>query len=97
MLRFRVWPRCSTSGFGLFLLFTFLSAAAGYDHSWIAATLLFIASAALGSRMFYECAVAMHKLTNALEDLTMSIDDYTGNSSETKPIGKQAMAGNSRP
>jgi GT2 family glycosyltransferase len=66
MLRFKIWPRCAASGFFTSLLMVCLAAAAAFDHSRTAAALLGGIGLLAGGRMFHECALAMHELTEAL-------------------------------
>ncbi|HEX4998712.1 MAG TPA: glycosyltransferase [Terriglobia bacterium] len=67
MLRFRIWPRYSRVGLFTTLLLLGLGGAAAYDAALPAAAILFGAGAALGVRILYESASAMHNLTNVLE------------------------------
>src|SRR5262249_8889752 len=94
MLRFKIWPRCSASGFSMLVLISCICVAAGYDQSWTAATLLFAIGLTLGGRMLYECALAMHKLTNVLEDFSANIAE-TKDTSDAKPVALRAVARNS--
>jgi hypothetical protein len=89
MLRFRLWPRCSTSGFSIVVLIACIAAAAAYDHSWTAAAIFFSITFILSGRMFYECALAMHKLMNVLKDFGNF--SKTGEMSVAKPMVR-AMA-----
>jgi GT2 family glycosyltransferase len=89
MLRFRLWPRCSTSGFSIVVLIACIAAAAAYDHSWTAAAIFFSITFILSGRMFYECALAMHKLMNVLKDFGNI--NKTGEMSVAKPMVR-AMA-----
>ncbi len=67
MLRFKIWPRCAASGFFTSLLMVSLAGAAAFDHSPAAAVVLGSIGLLAGVRMFHECALAMHKLTEALK------------------------------
>jgi hypothetical protein len=77
------------------MLIVLLSVAAGYDHSWTATGLLFSIAVILGGRMLYESALAMHKLTNVLEDFRTKLGTKTGDASEAKPVALQAIPRNS--
>ena len=67
MLRFRMWARCSPSGLLICVLMALLAFAAAYDRSWTAAGALGGVSLLVGWRMFQECSLAMHKMTEALQ------------------------------
>ena len=95
MLRFRIWPRCSSSGSSILMLIVLLSVAAGYDHSWTAAGLLLSIAVILGGRMLYESALAMHKLTNVLEDFRRKTGEKTGDASGANPVALRAIPRNS--
>src|ERR1051326_4277464 len=91
MLRFRIWSRYSASGLSILVLIACISAAAGYDHSWTAAALLFGIGLILGGRMLYECALAMHRVTNVLEDFRINLGRETGDTPDAKPVALRAM------
>ena len=67
LLRFRVWLRCSASGFLVFVMMTCLAIAAATDRSWTAAAALGSLGMLIAWRMFHECSLAMQKLTAALQ------------------------------
>jgi integral membrane sensor domain MASE1 len=90
MLRFKIWPRWSTPGSFIVALIASIAAAAAYDHSWAAAAILFSITFVLGGRMFYECALAMDKLTNVLKDFGNI--SKTGQTSVAKPLALRAIA-----
>jgi hypothetical protein len=95
LLRFRIWPRCSLSGFSILLFIAGISAAAAAGHSWPAAALLFGITVVLGARMLRECALAMHKLTNVLEDLRTNLGKETEDQSNATTVTLTAVARNS--
>jgi hypothetical protein len=95
MLRFRIWLRCSGSASFISVLFALLSTAALYDRSWAAAALLLSISVILGGRTFYECALAMHKLTKVLEDFRIGERGQSAPTCEPKPVTLRAAARNS--
>jgi O-antigen biosynthesis protein len=97
MLRFRVWPRYSLSGSLAFILMTCISAAAAYDRAWPAVAFLFIISAILGMRMWYEGALAMNKVTNILTDFRSFAEQETGTRPNTKPVALRAIGRKSSP
>jgi O-antigen biosynthesis protein len=67
MLRCRIWPRCSALGLFLSVLIGCLAIVAAYDRSWSAAALLGGMSIIVLSRLLYESASAMHKITHVLQ------------------------------
>jgi hypothetical protein len=79
MLRFKIWPRCATLGVLLSLLMVSLSVAAGFDHAPAAAAVLGAIGLLAGGRLFSECALAMHNLTDALR----AFETQSSNSSVT--------------
>lgn len=97
MLRFRVWPRFSVSGFVMLLVIMGISIAAGYDHSWTAASLLFTVGIVWAGRMAYQCALAMHKLTTILEEFKTDPGHKTEIQLESQPVAYRTVAGNSEP
>jgi hypothetical protein len=90
MLRFRIWPRFSASGLSVLTLLLLISLAAGYDHSWLVATLLFSGGIVLGGRMAYECAVAMQRLTNVLDGFRAKPDKESSEETAAKPVALAA-------
>ena len=74
IVRFKIWPRRSRSGFFLSALMALLAAAAGVDHSWAATGALGAISLLVGGRMLYECSIAMHKLAEAIQGFQMHFE-----------------------
>jgi hypothetical protein len=70
MLRFKSWPRYSAFGVSITALMAILATTAAVDRAWLAALLLASTSLLIGGRILYECALAMHKLTEAFRDFT---------------------------
>jgi len=66
MLRFKIWPRCATIGALVSLLMVGLAVTAAFDHAPAAAAVLGAIGLLAGGRLFLECALAMHNLTDAL-------------------------------
>jgi hypothetical protein len=97
MLRFRVWPRFSISGFVMLFVIMCISIAAGYDHSWTAASLLFSFGIVWAGRMVYQCALAMHKLTTILEEFKTDLGTQTEIQLESQPVAYRTVTGNSEP
>jgi GT2 family glycosyltransferase len=94
MLRFRIWPRCSPTGFFASVLIAMISGTAAYDRSWVAAALLFSISVVMGGRILYECAHAMHKLTATLEHFKINDREQNGAVTDPKPLALPAVARN---
>jgi hypothetical protein len=69
LVRFRLWPKCSTKGLGLFLFFATLTVGAGLDQAWHSAGILGGVVILLVCRMFKECAGAMATLLHALKQV----------------------------
>jgi O-antigen biosynthesis protein len=92
MLRFRIWPRCSGVAFLICVAIACISFIAAYDQSWTAAGLLLGMSAILGGRIFYESALATHKITAVLADFA---DDAPGTRRNGKALTLRAVARNS--
>lgn len=74
-----------------------ISIAAGYDHSWTAASLLFTVGIVWAGRMAYQCALAMHKLTTILEEFKTDPGHKTEIQLESQPVAYRTVAGNSEP
>jgi hypothetical protein len=69
LLRFRTWPRCSSAGAVVIVLFAFLGAGAALDHAWIASAILGAVVTMLTLRMLWECSVATAAVLGAVDDL----------------------------
>ncbi len=67
LVRFRSWPRCSTTGLALILLFAALSTGAALDDAWIASLMLGVVALLLALRTLLECARAMVAILHILE------------------------------
>jgi O-antigen biosynthesis protein len=93
MLRFKIWPRCSASAFSVLTLIAGLAATAAFDGAWGAAAMLFSISLVFGARTVYECAVAMHRLTNVLSGVIPKYDRGSRQTVDPKPVALQAAVG----
>jgi hypothetical protein len=69
LIRFRIWPRFSSAGIALILLFALLSAAAALDHVWGVSFILGLVGALLGLLASRDSAVAEGALLSAVEEL----------------------------
>jgi GT2 family glycosyltransferase/membrane protein implicated in regulation of membrane protease activity len=69
MLRFKIWPRCSSRGLFTCALLASLAIAAAWDHAWTAAAVLGGISLMAGRRLLHECTAAMHKLGEAVKNV----------------------------
>ena len=58
LVRFRVWPRASTTGVMGVASFAALAAAAGHDRAWAGATILLVVAVLLGGGIVEQCAAA---------------------------------------
>jgi hypothetical protein len=58
LVRFRAWPRCSTRGFVLPLLFATLATEEAFENVWAASAVLGVVAALLALRVLLECAAA---------------------------------------
>jgi GT2 family glycosyltransferase len=66
LVRFRVWPRCSSIAVGLILLFSLLAGAAALAHAWIAAAAHGALALLITLRTAMECSFAMGTFVHAL-------------------------------
>jgi GT2 family glycosyltransferase len=66
-VRFRLWPRFSTSGLCIVALLGALAGGAGYDQEWIVSLVLGLAAGALAYRMFAEAGFAMSALFRSIQ------------------------------
>jgi len=69
LLRIRSWPRCSTGGIAVSLLFAGLSFGAAYDRSWAACAALTGAAVLLVSCALQECAAATAAFLTAVRTI----------------------------
>jgi GT2 family glycosyltransferase len=69
LVKFRTWPRCSTAGITLALLFAALSAGAALGQAWIACGVLNVVAFLFMMRIFKECSSAMTAVTTVLRPL----------------------------
>jgi hypothetical protein len=90
MLRFRIWPRYSAFGVSVAGLMAILATTAAADGAWMAALLLAGTSLLIGGRILYESALAMHKLTQALQGLAQPAEKTVPGS--TAPTPKTVVA-----
>jgi glycosyltransferase involved in cell wall biosynthesis len=69
LLRFRLWPRCSTWGVVLLAIFGALSIAAWLDSAWLPSAILGASSMFFCFRLLQECGSAMAVLLHTLSNL----------------------------
>jgi hypothetical protein len=67
LVRFHTWPRCSSAGVVVIVLFATLSGGAAFDHAWITSAILGIVTAMLALRMLRECSVATAAILSAID------------------------------
>jgi hypothetical protein len=59
LVRFRAWPKCSSGGVLVTLLFASLGALAALSHAWITCGVLNFCALLFMTHIFKECASAM--------------------------------------
>ena len=69
LVRFRIWPKFSSAGIALILLFALLSAAAALDRVWGVSLILGLVGTLLGLLASRDSAFAEGALLSALEEL----------------------------
>jgi cellulose synthase/poly-beta-1,6-N-acetylglucosamine synthase-like glycosyltransferase len=69
LVRFRVWPKCSTRGLLLTGVFAALTTGAALEASWHSAMVLGVAGLLLLGRTLHECAGAMATMRHGLDRL----------------------------
>jgi O-antigen biosynthesis protein len=74
LLHFRTWPRCSSAGAVVIILFAALAGGAALDRAWVATGVLGAVATALVLLALWECSVAATAVSNAVDGLENSID-----------------------